>query len=396
MPSLETIVVVGASLAGVRTVQSLRREGHTGRIVVVGAEQHWPPYDRPPLSKQVLTGTWEPEKARLRVDANFDAEVELGRRAVALDLEGATVLLDDGRRLAFDGLVVATGAAPRTLPMAAGFGGVHVLRSFDDSMALRRDLATARRVAVVGAGFIGCEVASSCRALGVDVTLIEALPLPLVRILGPRIGEFAAALHRSHGVDLRLGTGVAALEGDVGVQQVVLTDGSTVDADAVVVGIGVVPETGWLDGSGLTIDDGVVCDESCVAVGSEGRVVAVGDVARWWHAGFDMSMRIEHWTNATEQAAHAARALLHGAEAAGPFVPVPYFWSDQHGTKFQFVGTASPDDDLAIVEGAVDDGKFVAAYGRNGVTVGALCVNWPVRTVPWRQAVEDAAPFAIA
>ena len=386
---LDTIVVVGSSLAGVRAVQALRREGHAGRVVLVGAETHWPPFDRPPLSKQVLTGAWEPDKARLRLADPFDAELVLGRRAVGLDLAASTLGLDDGTTLAFDGLVVATGASPITLPGTDEIAGVHVLRSIDDCLALRRDLETARRVAVVGAGVIGCEVASSCRSLGLDVTLVEALDVPLTRVLGPEMGRVATALHETHGVDLRLDTRVVAIEGDGAVERLQLSDGPVVEADVVVVGVGVRPSTSWLEDSGLVIDDGVVCDESCVAVGSSGRVVAAGDVARWTHPLYGRSMRVEHWTNASDQAGHAAKALLHGAEAAGPFDAVPYFWSDQHGTKFQLVGTSGPGDEVAIVEGDVADNKFVAAFGRDGTIVGALCVNWPARTVPWRKAVES-------
>ncbi len=392
-PTFDTIVVVGASLAGLRAVQSLRREGHVGRIVLVGAEDHWPPYDRPPLSKQVLTGAWEQEKARLRVDDSFDAELLLGRRATALDLEARHVTLDDGMTVAFDGLVVATGATPRPLPGTDDRGGVHLLRTMDDSLALRRDLDAASRVAVVGAGFIGCEVASSCRSLGLEVTVVEALPLPLVRVLGSMMGEFAAGLHRTNGVDLRLGVGVTAVEGDGVVERLRLSDGTTVEADVVVVGIGVIPATDWLTGSGLTIDDGVVCDERCVALGSDGRVVAAGDIARWTNPLFGVSMRVEHWTNASDQAAHAARALLHGGDEAGPFAPIPYFWSDQFGTKLQFVGTSAPTDDVSVVEGSVDDKKFVAAYVRDDVVVGALCVNWPARIVAWNKTIAARHPL---
>lgn len=393
MPPLDTIAVIGSSLAGVRSVQALRREGHTGRIVLVGAENHWPPYDRPPLSKQVLTGTWETEKARLRIGDSFDAEVMLGRRAASLDLAGRSVTLHDGTEVAFDGLVIATGASPRMLPGADVGAGVHVLRTVDDCTALRGDLEGGPRVAVVGAGFIGCEVASSCRGLGLDVTLIEALELPLVRVLGPEMGRVAADLHRAKGVDLRLGVGVDAVEGDGRVERLILSDGTAVEADVVVVGIGVRPETDWLGDSGLVIEDGIVCDEACVAVGSDGRVTAAGDVARWTNTLFGASMRVEHWTNASDQAAHAARALVHGSVAAGPFAPVPYFWSDQHGTKFQFMGTSAPGDEVKVVEGEAADGKFVAAYGRAGTTVGALCVNWPARTVAWQQLIEARTPF---
>jgi NADPH-dependent 2,4-dienoyl-CoA reductase/sulfur reductase-like enzyme len=362
-------------------------------VVLVGAEGHWPPYDRPPLSKQVLTGAWDSERVRLRVGDPFDADLVLGRRAVALDLAAGSVGLDDGTSVAFDGLVIATGATPRSLPGTETIAGVHVLRTLDDCVALRHDLDSARRVVVVGAGFIGCEVAASCRTLGLDVALVEALELPLVRVLGPQMGAVAADLHRANGVALLLGIGVRAIEGDSRVERVILGDGSSLDADVVVVGIGVTPETGWLDGSGLAIDDGVVCDEACVATGSGGRVVAAGDVARWTNPLYGESMRIEHWTNAGEQAAHAVRALVYGAEAAGGFAPVPYFWSDQYTTKLQFLGTCARDDEVLIVEGSVEAGKFVAAYGRGGTTVGALCVNCPPRTIPWRQAIEARAPF---
>jgi NADPH-dependent 2,4-dienoyl-CoA reductase/sulfur reductase-like enzyme len=387
----EPFVIVGGSLAALRSAQALRRNGHTGPLTVVSEEPHWPPYDRPPLSKQVLVGSLQPERVRLRVSEDLGADVRTGRRAVELDLTERSVRLDNGERLSYSGLVVATGATPRHIPGTDSLSGVHVLRTIEDSLALRCDLDGASKVVVVGAGFIGCEVASSCRALGLEVTIVDRLPLPLAP-LGAQAGEIVRALHEANGVDLRLGTGVAGFEGEGSVTGVRLADGTTADADVVVVGIGVIPNTGWLEGSGLELDDGVVCDSSCLAVGGDGRVAAAGDVARWEHPRLG-SIRIEHWTHAGEQAAHAIKALLRGRDAAGPFEPVPYFWSDQFGAKLQFLGNCGEGDDFAIVEGSLEDGRWVAAYGRDGVTVAALCVDWPARLAPWQAVVADQAPF---
>ena len=389
--SNEPVVVIGGSLAGLRSAQAMRREGHTGPLTIVSEEPHWPPYDRPPLSKQVLVGSLEPERVRLRVPEDLEADVRTSRCAVGLDLAGRTVLLDDGERLSYGGLVVATGATPRRIPGTDGLAGVHVLRTIDDCLALRSDLDGAMKVVVVGAGFIGCEVASACRTVGLEVTIVDLLPLPLAP-LGARAGEVVRTLHEGHGVDFRLGSGVAGFDGDDTVTGVRLADGTTLHADVVVVGIGVVPNTGWLEGSGLELRDGVVCDSSCLARGGDGRVAAVGDVARWEHPRLGSS-RIEHWTNAGEQAAHAAKALVHGAESAGAFEPVPYFWSDQFGTKLQFLGTCGDDDDFVIVEGSVEDGRWVAAYGRDGATVAALCVGWPARLAPWQALVAERVAF---
>ncbi len=384
-------LIVGGSLAGLRTAQALRRQGHRGPITVLSDEAHWPPYDRPPLSKQVLVGSLDPEQARLRVPDDLDLDVRTGVRGVGLDLTNRSVLADHGDRFPYDGLVIATGASPRRLPDVDALAGVHVLRTIEDGLDLRAGLGTAHRVVVVGAGFIGCEVASSCRRLGLPVTIVDPLPRPLAA-LGPQAGEVVRALHEADGVDWRLGTGVTGLEGDVGVRAVRLSDGSTVEADIVVIGIGVVPNTGWLEGSGLTLADGVVCDETCLAVGGDDRIVGVGDVARWTHPRHGSS-RIEHWTNAGEQAAHAAKVLVDGRDAAGPFAPTPYFWSDQAGRRLQFVGACTDTDDFAVVEGALDADRWVAAYGRDGTTVAALCVGWPARLAPWHAVVADGRPF---
>lgn len=341
----------------------------------------------------MLAGKWDVARATLRVDpALGEVDLRLGRTATGLDLDRREVVLDSGETLGFDGLVIATGASPRTLPGTDDVPGVFVLRTLDDCLRLRDALDRSPKVAVIGSGFIGSEVASTCLGRGLDVTVIEALPLPLVRILGDEMGEFFASVQRAAGIDLRLGVGVAGIEGEGRAERVALADGTSVDAEAVVVGIGVAPNAGWVAGSGITVDNGIVCDAACAVAGVEG-VVACGDVARWPNELFGELMRVEHWTNATEQAEHAARALIHGSAAAGPFAPVPYFWSDQFEMKVQFVGTSGPGDDVKIVEGDVDERRFVAAFGREGRTVGALCVNRPARTIPYRNLIAERAPF---
>ena len=279
------------------------------------------PYDRPPLSKQVLAGHWDVDRLALTVgvDGGIDAldlDWRLGTLATGLDLDARQVVLADGERLGFDGLVIATGATPRRLPGSEGLAGVHTLRTLDDCLAVRAELdAGARRLVVVGAGFIGAEVAATCRTRGLDVTMVEALPVPLGQALGEEMGAVLADLHRDHGVDVRLGTAVAGLDGgdDGRVERVRLADGSAIEADLVVVGIGVVPNTGWLEGSGLTLDDGVVCDATTLAAPG---VVAAGDVARWPSRRFGELMRVEHWDNAIAMGAHAARRLLAGRRRA--------------------------------------------------------------------------------
>ena len=380
--TLETIAVVGASLAGVRAAETLRRRGYDGTLVLVGAESHLP-YDRPPLSKEVLRGDWEPDRIPLRkpvgdapARADYDElelDLRLGVRATGLDAAARELRLDDGTRLAFDGLVLATGASPRTLPGTNALEGLHLLRTLDDSLTLRAAFARKPRVCVVGAGFIGAEVAASARALGLDVVMVDPLPVPCQRGVGDTVGAVLTEVHRDEGVDLRLGVGVAKLEGDARVERVQLADGSSVDADVVVVGIGVVPETGWLAGSGLELDDGVMCDETC-ATAVRG-IVAAGDLARWPNRLFGEVMRVEHWTNAVEQGVHAAETLLAGQDAAEPYAPVPMFWSDQYDRRLQLVGHPGPDDEVRVVAGTLSERRFVALYGRAGRLTGAFAMN---------------------
>ena len=403
---LKSVTIVGASLAGLRAAETLRREGFDGGVTLIGDEERLP-YDRPPLSKQVLAGEWEPERTALTSPEKLaDAGIDLltGRRAVAFDLSTRQLRLNDGETLTVDGMIVSTGARCRTLRGTDGLAGVHVLRSLDDCLRLRAELdAAPGRVVVVGAGFIGAEVAATARGRGLDVTVVEALPNPLERVLGPRMGAVCAAVHRDHGVDLRTGVGVDGIDGDGRARRVRLSDGSSVDADVVVVGIGVIPNTEWLEGSGLRIADGVVCDAGCRAAP---RVAAAGDVARWPNRLFGEMMRVEHWDNAAAQGAHAARSLLAepspgragpGAASAAsepePFTPVPWFWSDQYDRKIQLAGRSHPDDDVAVVTGSVDERRFAALYGRAGRLVGVLGFNRPRHVMRYRMLIERGASF---
>ena len=387
------VVVVGASLAGLSALETLRQEGYEGELIAVGAEPVLP-YDRPPLSKQVLQGHWEPDKTMLRGQPDYDAlgvTWHLGRRATALDPVARTVTLDDGEPLAYDGLVIATGTTPRWLPGTEGLGGVHVLRTLDECLALRAELDGASRLCVVGAGFIGAEVAASARVRGVEVTVLEALPAPLARAFPAEMGAACAALHFDHGVDLRCGVTVAGFEGDGHVTGVRLGDGSVVEADVVVVGIGVVPETGWLESSGISLDNGVVCDATCAT--SAPGVVAAGDIARWPNNLFGETMRVEHWSNAVEQGAAAAKRLLAGPGEAVDFAPVPYFWSDQYDAKIQFLGRCCPTDELRIVDGSLEERKFVALFGRDDRLIGALAFSRPRLLMAYRRLLAAKTSF---
>ena len=389
---MKRIVVVGASLAGLRAVETLRAEGYDGSLALVGAEP-WVPYDRPPLSKQVLRNEVEPDSVRLRPEADYadlDVELVLGRRAAELDVAARKVALDGGGCLDFDGLLVATGSTPRWLGGVPRLGGVHVLRTLEDAVAIRDAMAAGGRVVVVGAGFIGAEVAWAARSRGLDVTVLEALPVPLAHALGPGMGKVAAALMRDHGIDLRCGTGVDSFAGTHRVEAVRLADGTTVPADLVVVGVGAHPATEWLESSGLPVDGGLRCDATCLVSGAAG-IYAAGDVARWDHPHYG-AIRIEHWTNAVEQAGAAARNMLCGPGSAVPFAPVPYFWSDQFGLKIQFVGLGAEADEIRIVSGTPGDYRFAAFYGRNG----RLGFAQPKVVTKARRMIADGVPFAAA
>ncbi|WGM47495.1 p-cumate 2,3-dioxygenase system, ferredoxin--NAD(+) reductase component [Brevundimonas sp. NIBR10] len=384
---MNSIAIVGASLAGLNAAETLRREGFAGRLVVFGDEPHFP-YDRPPLSKEIARGDWPPEKAALPIDALLDdAEWKLGCAVTGLDAASRTLTYGEGQSESFDGIVIATGAAPRRLP-GTYIKGVHVVRTLDDAIALRDDLARPGcRVVVVGAGFVGQEAAASARKLDLSVTMIEAVA-PAAHVLGAEIGGIIGDMHRRHGVDVRLGVAAAAFEGVERLERVHLSDGSVVAADVAILGIGVTPNTGWLEGSGLTIDNGLVCDETCLAAPG---IVAAGDIARWPNRRYGELRRVEHWDNAVRQAEHAAKRLLAdgGGLNPGPYMPVPWFWSDQYGLKMQLVGSPVAHDEVRIVFGSGEEERFVALYRRADRLVAALGLAATGKLLKFRRMLEN-------
>ncbi len=388
MSAPRRIAVVGASLAGLRAVEFLRRSKFDGAITLIGAEPHLP-YDRPPLSKEILRGTWGQEKLALRRGSyeELGVEVSSGKRAVSLDVSERRVHLDDGRTVPFDGLIIATGGLARTLPNQPDLPGVHTLRTLDDAMAIRRALLQGPRVAVIGAGFIGAEVAASARQLGLEVDVIEALEAPLAQSLGPRLGGIVQRAHERRGVRMHCGRKVSAFQGTDRLTGLILDDGTRVPCGLCIVGIGMTPSVSWLEGSGIELEDGVRCDET-LATNVPG-IVAAGDVASWYNPLFEERMRIEHWTNAVEQARHAASRLL-GADAKKPFDSVPMFWSDQFDIKIQGAGRPKPTDEL-ILTGSEQDEKLVALYERDGRLVGAVAFNQPPKLIQLRRLIGARA-----
>lgn len=399
---MKTVAVVGASLAGLSSARALRDQGYDGRLVLIGDEPHRP-YDRPPLSKEFLAGRMDEADLALETEADdLDATWILGTAAVALDPGGRAVRLGDGSTVRADAVVIATGAAARTLPGTGRLSGVHTLRTLDDARALRADLAGAERLVVAGAGFIGAEIASTARAMGLHVTLVEPGPAPLAAAIGAEMGAVVAALQAGQGVEVLCGVGVREVTGTARATGVVLTDGRRVPADVVVVGIGARPNVGWLAGSGVEIADGVLCD-AAGATGVPG-VVAVGDCAAWFDPAEGVHRRVEHWTGAVRRPAVAVRALLAGGSAgpggsgdgARPPEP-PYFWSDQCGVRIQFAGRTAPGDVITVEEGSLADRSFVAVYRRGDRPVAVLGIDLPRPFTRWRkrlaaEALQSAAP----
>ncbi|MCD5421007.1 FAD-dependent oxidoreductase [Rhodococcus pyridinivorans] len=382
----ERVVVVGAGLAAVRTAEELRRAGYEGELVLVGDETHLP-YDRPPLSKEVLRG--DRDDTTLRPSEFFGdnrIELMLGAAARSVDTASRILTLTDGTELGYDELVVATGLRPRRIPGLPDLAGVHVLRSLEDSRALREAIVPGARALVVGAGFIGCEVAASLRAREVEVVLVEPQPTPLASVLGAEVGALVTRLHTAEGVDVRAGVGLSEIRGDERVTSAVLGDGSEIDVDLVVLGIGSIPVTEWLEGSGVEVENGVVCDGTGRT--STPHVWAVGDVASW-QVPAGGRRRIEHWTNAGEQASVLAKTIM-GVEA-GAAAQVPYFWSDQYDIKIQGLGAVTADDTVHVVR---DDGrKFLAYYERDGRFVGAVGGGLPALVMKSRAKIAAGAPI---
>ncbi|KUH84708.1 FAD/NAD(P)-binding oxidoreductase [Mycobacterium sp. IS-1556] len=381
------IVIVGGGLAAARTAEQLRRSEYTGPVTIISDEDHLP-YDRPPLSKEVLRS--ETDDVTLK-PAEFyeenDITVRLGSGARSVDTATQTLTLADGSELGYDQLIIATGLVPKRIPSFPDLQGIHVLRNYDESVALRKEAGSARRAVVVGAGFIGCEVAASLRKLGVEVTLVEPQPAPLASVLGEQIGELVARVHRAEGVHVRCGVGVAEVRGAGRVETVVLSDGTALEADLVIVGIGSHPATGWLEGSGIEVDNGVVCDNRGRA--SARHVWAIGDVASWRHET-GHQVRVEHWSNVADQARVLVPTLL--GQEPPTAVSVPYFWSDQYDVKIQCLGEPHADDTVHVVE---DDGrKFLAFYERDGVVVGVVGGGMPGKVMKVRAKIAAGAPIA--
>jgi phthalate 3,4-dioxygenase ferredoxin reductase component len=391
------VVIVGSSVAGVRAARALRTEGYQGRVTLVGEEPELP-YDRPPLSKQVLTGAWPAERASLltaQAAADAGIDLRLGAPARSLDPQGRLLRLADGEPLPYDDLVIATGASARPSPWQPP-SGVYQLRTLADCLALRKRFAGGGTVVMIGAGFIGAEAAAAARSAGCEVTLVDPVPVPMARAAGPVIGALLADVHRRHGVRTRLGVGVQAVSGRAGDLTVALTDGSELRAETVTVGIGAIPNDQWLHHSGLLIDDGVVCDTYLAAVGTE-HVFAAGDVARWPHPEPAALVRSEHWTSAADQARCVARNIAR-PEAREPFKPSDYVWSDQYDWKVQLAGhRARAVADWTIGTPEAERPQVTVLHAdETGRLCAAVCLNWPKAFVQCRRLLDERAPAAQA
>jgi NADPH-dependent 2,4-dienoyl-CoA reductase/sulfur reductase-like enzyme len=399
-----TIAVVGAGLAGLRAAEQLRAAGWTEHVVVLGSEAH-PPYNRPPLTKAALRDGVDPAALAFRQrPSTADVEWRLGTTVAAADLAGHTLTLADGATVGYDGLVIATGVSSRRLVLDAPHHWRHAIRTADDAADLHRALQPGARVVVIGAGFIGCEVAATAAGLGCSVTVVEPFAVPLERQVGELVGAEVRRRHEEHGVQFRLGRTVSAVEGDerTGPSGVVLSDGSRLPADVVVEAVGSVANTAWLEGNGLDLSSGVLCDgdlHPLTAGGPLPDVVAVGDIARFPVPMFGGApYRVEHWTMPTDMAGHAARSLIAGVTGSPvegpPFNPVPTFWSDQYGTRIQSFGLPALGlGDVRVLEGDLQ-GEAVVGYHSDGVLVGLVLFGMGKRMLAYRQQLVEAASAA--
>jgi 3-phenylpropionate/trans-cinnamate dioxygenase ferredoxin reductase subunit len=384
---MRRLVIVGASLAGLRAAQAARKAGFDGDLVMVGGERHRP-YTRPPLSKELLAGEHTVDRVLLPCD-ELAADWRLGAPATSLNRVRQTVILADGDEIQYDRLILATGSRPRPWPGAgAELNGVHVLRELDDALALRAAFDQRPRVAIVGAGFIGCEVAQTARKEGLEVTLIDIAATPMLP-LGPELGTWCAELHRDHGVDVRLGCGVAGLIGDGRVEAVELIGGERIAADVAVVGLGAVPNTEWLAGSDLSVDPGLQCDATLTAI-RDPDILGAGDIVAWPHPLADGEpIRIEHWTVAAEQGQLAGRNALVAPDERKPYVAPPYFWSDQYDKKIQSLGLPGRADAIELLESTPDRSRLVYGGERDGRLVGIIAINAARRLGSYRMTLEN-------
>jgi NADPH-dependent 2,4-dienoyl-CoA reductase/sulfur reductase-like enzyme len=387
---MKRLVVVGASLAGLRAAQAARKAGFDGELVMVGEERH-PPYTRPPLSKELLAGEHTVDRVQLPCD-ELGVEWRLGVPATGLDRDRQRVVLQNGDEVEYDRLILATGSRPRRWPgPGAELEGVHTLRGVDDALALRAAFDNRPRIAIIGAGFIGCEVAQTARKEDLDVTLIDIAPTPMLP-LGPELGTWCAELHRERGVDVRLGTGVAAIIGDGRVRAVELTDGERVAADIVVVGLGAHPNIEWLVGSGLAAGSGLECDASLTT--SDPDILGAGDIVTWPHPLAEGEpIRIEHWTVAAEQGQLAGRNAMLAPDERKAYVVPPYFWSDQYDVKIQSLGLPGRAEGVELLESTPDRSRQVYGAERDGRLVGIIAINAARRLGAYRMALEDPPAF---
>lgn len=376
-------------MGGIRAAQSLRAGEYTGSITVIDGDSHLP-YDKPPLSKGFLSGSQGLDRLSLISEENLlqsDIQLRLGMPAQHLDVASSEVTLDDGQRVKYDQLIIATGVRARPSPWQAN-DGVHLLRTLDDSLSLKDDLNSANSVIIVGAGFIGAEVAATAKQLGLEVTLVDPLPVPMGRVLGDEVGKRFIGLHHSKGVATHFGTGVESITGSRGSLKVELSDGTLLTSDVVVVGIGAVPNDEWLASSGLLIDNGVVCDEYCRAVGQT-AIFALGDVARWYNPKHEKLVRVEHWTNAVDQAACVAHNILKPNDLR-PYAPTEYVWSDQYDWKIQIAGVTADAASHLSIEDPRDLKKFAAIYAdESGNFCGVVTVGWPRALIECRKLLGE-------